>query len=34
LITDRGRASLPTWRTGNAEAAVDFLLRHAPQPQG
>ena len=30
LVTDRGRASLPTWRAGNAEAAAEYLLRHLP----
>ena len=34
LFTDRGRASLPTWRTDNAEAAVEYLLRHAPRNEG
>ena len=33
LFTDRGRASLPAWRAGNAEAAVDYLLRHAPRAE-
>jgi len=33
LFTDRGRASLPTWRAANAEAAVDYLLRHAPRTE-
>ena len=33
LFTDQGRASLPTWRAGNAEGAVDYLLRHAPRSE-
>ena len=33
LFTDRGRASLPAWRAANAEAAVDYLLRHAPRSE-
>jgi hypothetical protein len=33
LFTDRGRASLPTWRAGNPEAAAQYLLSRAPEPQ-
>ena len=30
LFTEQGRASLPTWQAGNAEAPVDYLLRQVP----
>ena len=33
LFTDRGRASLPTWRAANAEAATDYLMRHVPSAE-
>jgi hypothetical protein len=33
LFTDRGRASLPTWRAANAGAAQDYLLRHVPRAE-
>jgi hypothetical protein len=33
LFTDQGRASLPSWRAANAEAAQDYLLRRVPRAE-
>jgi len=30
LKTAKGRASLPLWRAGNAQAALDYLWRRLP----
>jgi hypothetical protein len=31
VFSPKGRASLPVWRTENAEEALAFFLGHAPQ---